>query len=195
MRNQVITLIFVLLVVCDEGKAAPKLDIAPRFEATGLSARFKPQGTDGNVWRIAQAQPVASKPSKSFQEGLIRGNIMGQRYQTSAGKAWLDGFVTGVLTTAAGALWLKPLWLGTGIGGSVGYSGLLRRLFLGPADLDMQARSHISDQSSEYRNGFMEGWNKETRSKKRFPFLMGGAGGSFLTTLVIACVSFASWLK
>ena len=82
MRNQVITSIFVLLVVCAEGKAAPKLDIAPRFEATELSAQFKLQGTDGNVWRIAQAQPVASKPSKSFQEGLIAGKEMAQQHPT-----------------------------------------------------------------------------------------------------------------
>ena len=140
-----------MLVVCDEGKAAPKLDIAPRFKLTGLSARFKPQGTDGNVWRIAQAQPVASKPPKTFAEGVIAGEVMAEDYPTR-GKV-LGGFVTGLFSGL----------LGTGIGYFIVGRGDILGLLI---------------QSWEYQNSFAKGWDKKTRSRKRNAFLGGGVLGT-----------------
>ena len=160
MRNQVLTLIFVLLVVCDEGKAAPKLDIAPRFEATGLTVRFKPQGIDGNVWRIAQAQPVASKPPKSFHEGLIAGEVMAEKIRTR----WhvFGGLLIGFIGT--------PISIG------------IPHLLIGPADLtdypEAQSMMSSSGESFDYQKGFAMGWDKKTRSRKGNAYLSGGVVGS-----------------
>ena len=158
MRNQVLTLIFVLLVVCDEGKAAPKLDIAPRFEATELSAQFKLQGTDGNVWRIAQAQPAASRTLKTFSEGIIAGQAMAENHPTG-GKV-VGGFVTGLLSGL----------LGTGIG----------YFIVGPGEMDFETQHMMSSSghSFDYQKGFALGWDKKTRSRKRNAFLWGGILGT-----------------
>ena len=90
---------------------------------------------------------------------------MAEHYPTG-GKFW-GGFLTGGLA---------PIY-GTGIG----------YFIVGSADLDMKARNHISDKSSEYKNGFMKGWEKKTQSRKRGAFVGGGLLGS-LTALITAVV-------
>ena len=98
--------------------------------------------------------------------GLLAGEQMGQ-LDGGTGRGG-TGFAVGLFTG----------FIGTGIGYAV----------LGPAPLSRQALLALEEKNTEYQLGFRNGWEEETKSKKRSSFVKGGVIGTIITIAALLIV-------
>ena len=58
------------------------------------------------------------------------------------------------------------------LGSGIGY------FLIGPTPMDGEALNAQDGKGSDYQRGFLTGWNKKTKAKKRSIFLVGGLLGA-----------------
>ena len=133
--------------------------------ASGVSLSEEKSGIDGVLWRVVQVESPSEARQRSAAEGMLDGQMAAERLGT--GGNMLGGLVTGGLTGL----------IGTGVG----------YFLLGPSDLKPHARVMMEGEGkgSEYKQGFIIGWEKKTRSRKRGAFLGGGCLGTLLAIVLL----------
>jgi len=132
---------------------------SPGLRATGVEASLH----NGVLWEVVQVDSQAGR-SYSYGDGLLQGQMAAERIGT--GGNMIGGLAIGVLTGV----------IGTGIG----------YFLIGPAQPDANATRMFGDKGGDYQSGFMAGWDKKTRSRKRNAFLGGGLLGTLAFVVLIA---------
>lgn len=143
---------------------------APNLEATGAVAK-----TPHSLFmlRVAEGEPLDGMMHaplvrvRSISDGMFDGMMAAERIGT--GGNVVGGLLVGVFTGL----------IGTGIG----------YLIIGPANIDVNALVMMEGvgKGGEYQNGFMVGWDKKTRSRKKNAFLAGGLLGTLaIVTLMLS---------
>ena len=137
---------------------------SPGLRATGVEF----SSHDGALWEVVQ---VDSQDGRlySYGDGLLQGQMTAERIGT--GGNMVGGLAVGALTGL----------IGTGIG----------YFLIGPAQPDGYVNQMFSGKGGDYQSGFMAGWDKKTRSRKRNAFL----GGGLLGTLAFVVLVAGSWSK
>jgi len=114
----------------------------------------------------AAASPPAVPDGGTVADGLLQGTNMAKD-SSGTGKGG-SGFAVGLVTG----------FIGTGIGYAL----------IGPAPLSTRAVLEIQNRSNAYQQGFREGWEKETKSKKRSSFTKGGVIGSLVGIAAVVLI-------
>ena len=101
----------------------------------------------------------------TYKDGLFEGTQQANEKRLGRGGT---GFVVGFFTG----------FVGTGIG----YASI------GPEEVPNALMDGVTKKGSEYRAGFIKGWENKTKSKKRSSFVKGGLAGTavFVAILVVA---------
>jgi hypothetical protein len=115
---------------------------------------------------VAATPPPAVPDGGTVADGLLRGTNMAKD-SSGTGRGG-TGFAVGLLTG----------FIGTGIGYAL----------IGSAPLSGQALLDLQNTNNAYQQGFREGWEKETKSKKRSSFTKGGVIGSLVGIAAVVLI-------
>ena len=143
---------------------------ATTLSATGLDALLvtkedfaKPVFLKNTYFAQNSSQSGSSEVKLTSSRGMMDGEMHAER-QGTWGK-FAGGLAIGLFT--------GPL------GPGIGY------FLIGPTPMDGEALNAMDGKGSDYQLGFLTGWNKKTKAKKRSIFLVGGLLGAAVAYFIL----------